>query len=119
MNVSFSSSIKKGTVEANGSTSAVDENTFKNSDLNAVVSVQVTNQTVTVNTGAAFQPITGISPGTARFNETYGDCYISGFIEGGEYTGIVSMKVLDQSQVSKKVDEYVKYMTIKSKFRVC
>lgn len=41
MNVSYSSSIKRGTIEISGNTSTVDETTFKASDLNAVVSVKV------------------------------------------------------------------------------
>jgi hypothetical protein len=41
MNISFGSSIKKGTVEISGNTSAVDENKFKQSNLNAVVTVKV------------------------------------------------------------------------------
>lgn len=41
MNVSYSSAIKKGTIEISGNTSTVDETTFKSSHLNAVVAVKV------------------------------------------------------------------------------
>lgn len=41
MNLSYSASIKKGTVEINGNTSTIDETSFKNSDINAVISVKV------------------------------------------------------------------------------
>jgi hypothetical protein len=41
MNLSYSSSIKKGTIEISGNTSTVDENTFKSSDVNIVVTVKV------------------------------------------------------------------------------
>jgi hypothetical protein len=142
MNISFGSSIKKGTVEISGNTSALDENKFKDSDLNAVVTVkvccpfpkspcllrlesQVVNQTTRLQEHSEFKVLddmTGVEIGTPRFNEVYGDCYISGmyagcsetqslalhgkeanicagFIEGGEFTGIVSMKVLDRDKV--------------------
>ena len=41
MNISYGSSIKKGTVEVSGNTSAIDEDKIKESDLNAVVTVRV------------------------------------------------------------------------------
>ncbi|KAJ9656097.1 hypothetical protein H2201_008648 [Coniosporium apollinis] len=74
MNISYGSSIKKGTVEISGNASSVDEDKIKASDLNAIM---------------------------FRFNEVYGDCYISGFIEGGDFTGIVSIRILDRSKVDK------------------
>lgn len=98
MNVSYSSSIKRGTIEISGNTSTVDETTFKASDLNAVVSVKVTNQTHSIEDGCEFQEIKGIVPGSAQFNQVYGDCYISGFVMGGDFTGIVSIRVLDRAK---------------------
>lgn len=41
MNVSYSSSIKKGTVEVAGSSNSINEDKIKESDVNAVVSVKV------------------------------------------------------------------------------
>ena len=96
MNISYSSSIKRGTVEASGNTETVDEDKFKSSDLNAIVSVKaskinrtdeikklirmrkVINQTTTIEDDATFQPMKGVVPGSPRFNEIYGDSYISG-----------------------------------------
>jgi len=49
MNISYSSSIKKGTVEISGNSSAVNEDKFKSSDLNAVVSVNVGNFQIKVD----------------------------------------------------------------------
>lgn len=95
--VSYASSVKKGTIEISGNTSTVDETTFKSSDLNAVVSVKVVNQTQTLEDGCKFNAMEGVPFGTDQFNQIYGDCFISGFIEGGEFTGIVSMKVIDQT----------------------
>jgi hypothetical protein len=41
MNISYGSSIKKGTIEISGNTSVIDEDKIKESDLNAVVTVRV------------------------------------------------------------------------------
>lgn len=43
------------------------------------------------------QPIDEIRVDNDKFFDIYGDCYISGFIEGGDLHGIVSIKVLDAS----------------------
>ncbi|KAK0710653.1 hypothetical protein B0H67DRAFT_610943 [Lasiosphaeris hirsuta] len=104
MNISYGSSIKKGTVEVSGSTSTVDEEKIKESDLNAVISVKVVNQTTIITENSKFQPIEGLAPGSTRMGEVYGDCYISGFIEGGDFTGIVSIRALDRSQAAKIAD---------------
>jgi hypothetical protein len=116
MNLSYCSSIKKGTVEVSGSTTTINENSFKSSDLNAVISVKVTNQTITSDSNAEFLPIEGINAGSATFNQTYGDSYISGFVNGGEFTGIVSIKVIDRSKVAKTVNE-IKSALAKAKQR--
>lgn len=82
----------------------MDETTFKASDLNAVVSVKVVNQTQTLEDGCEFQAMDGVPFGTDQFNQVYGDCYISGFIEGGEFTGIVSMRVVDKTNKQHTVN---------------
>ncbi|KAF2839890.1 hypothetical protein M501DRAFT_1003380 [Patellaria atrata CBS 101060] len=99
MNVSYSASIRRGTVEVSGNTNTIDETTFKGSDLNAVVSVKVVNETVSIPDGCKFLELKNVLPGSSKFNEIYGDCYISGYIEGGDFTSIVSVKVLDRSNV--------------------
>ncbi|RBQ80334.1 hypothetical protein FVER14953_20854 [Fusarium verticillioides] len=103
MNISYPHSIKKGSVTVSGSDTAIDEATFKSADLNIIVTVKVTNQTVLIRSNTSFVPMKGIDPGSQRFNEAYGDCYISGFIEGGEFTGIISIKVIDRSNVDLAV----------------
>ncbi|KAA8897744.1 hypothetical protein FN846DRAFT_992263 [Sphaerosporella brunnea] len=99
MNLSAGSSIKKGTIEVSGNSLGLDETKFASSDLNALVSVKVINQTTQLHDNAQFNPIDGIAVDSDEFHQIYGDCYISGFIEGGELHGVVSIKVLD---VSKK-----------------
>jgi hypothetical protein len=39
---------------------------------------QVVNQTLIAKEDAEFCPMYGVQPGTQRFNDTFGDCYISG-----------------------------------------
>ena len=103
MQVSHSASIKKGTVEIAGNGDTINEEKIKSSDVNAVISVKVVNQTVVGNDNAAFRPLPGIFPGTTQFNDRFGDCYISGFITGGEFNGIISMKVVDRSKTASVV----------------
>lgn len=57
------------------------------------------NQTTTVDETCEFQPLENVMPGTAAFNDAFGDCYISGFIQGGDFNGIISMRVVDRSKV--------------------
>lgn len=45
-----------------------------------------------------FNPMADLDP--AKFTEIYGDCFISGFVEGGEFTAIVSIKVGSKSKVA-------------------
>ncbi|KAF5662961.1 hypothetical protein FHETE_7706 [Fusarium heterosporum] len=105
MNVSFPHSIKKGSVTVSGSNTAIDEATFKSADINIIVTVKVTNQTTVIRNNARFVPMKGIDPGSQSFHDSYGDSYISGFIQGGEFTGIVSIKVLDRSNVDLTVSK--------------
>ena len=98
LNISAASSIKYGTIKGTGSTSYVNENKIVSSDINMIITVRVTNPTSTVPDEMTFQPIEGLDP--TRFTEVYGDCFISGFIEGGEFSAIISIKVNDKSKVS-------------------
>ena len=105
MSISAGSSIKTGSVEISGSALSVDEDKFASSDLNAVVSVKVINQTTKLQESAMFKPIHNVAFDNKTFFDAYGDCYISGFLEGGDLHGIVSIEVLDES--SKKEVEHV------------
>ncbi|CEL63331.1 hypothetical protein RSOLAG1IB_05375 [Rhizoctonia solani AG-1 IB] len=66
------------------------------SDLNVIISVKVVNQTTNSDTVKHFHTINGVTE--ENFHYVYGDSYISGFIDGGEFHGLVSIKVLDSSQ---------------------
>lgn len=109
LNVSATLAIKYGEISGGGSGSFVDVETFQNSDMNFIVSVKVINQTINIKDQLQFWPLTvdnspnASPPGTrnptaAEFTATYGDSFISGFQEGGQFFAIVSIKALDSNQ---------------------
>ncbi|KAL2052672.1 hypothetical protein ABVK25_006912 [Lepraria finkii] len=98
LNLSSSASIKYGTIKGSGSTSIVNENKVNQSDLNYVVTVKVTNETSPVADRMTFNPIPEME--NSKFTDVFGDCFISGFTEGGEFSAIISIKVSDKSKVS-------------------
>ncbi|MCJ1390224.1 hypothetical protein MMC18_003082 [Xylographa bjoerkii] len=103
MNISYSSAIKKGTIEVAGNGNSIDEDKIKASDINLVVSVQVINQTTILENSAEFQELANVQPDSQAFNEAFGDCYISGFIEGGDFSSIISMRCIDRTKTNSVV----------------
>ena len=99
MSVSGSLSIKAGKVGGSGKGSFVDSDKFKESDLNFYISVKVVNQTINFKDALVFNPLRSVDQN--NFREVYGDSFISGFMEGGEFNAIVSMKILNKA---KKTD---------------
>lgn len=99
MNVSAASSIKSGTIGISGNYLSVDEAKFADSDLNAVISVKVINRTTSTTKNPAFSELNRKMKMTNEtFFQTFGDCYISGFIEGGDLNGIISIKIPDATK---------------------
>jgi hypothetical protein len=103
MNISYSSSIQKGSVEVAGTGNFLDEDKIKESDTNAIVSVKVVNQTTIIDDTCTFNSIQGVNPGSTAFNDAFGDTYISGYIEGGDFLGIVSIKVVDRTKMEETI----------------
>jgi len=102
MSVSGSLSIKAGKVGGSGKGSFVDSDKFKESDLNFYISVKVVNQTINFKDALVFNPLRSVDMSdTNKFREVYGDSFVSGFVEGGEFNAIVSMKILNKA---KKTD---------------
>lgn len=99
LNISAATSIKYGTVHGNASAAFVNEGKVLESQLNYVVSVKVNNTGPTEPENMEFMPIEGLP--AERFTEVYGDCFISGFIEGGEFNAIISISVQDKSKLSR------------------
>ncbi|KAK2759483.1 hypothetical protein FQN54_002961 [Arachnomyces sp. PD_36] len=98
LNISSSATINYGTGTAMGNTAFVKENNIGDSDLNFIVSVKVTNESPAISCSMNFKPIQGLTPD--RFPSIYGDSFIAGFLEGGEFSAVVSIKVHDKSKIS-------------------
>lgn len=107
LGVSAAACVKAGTIPliGNGTTFSSDE-TSENT-ITMVVSVKVVNQiTKIAGSEGKFVPPKDAGMTTEHFIEVYGDCYISGFVEGGELHGLISVKVVDAAQ-RKEVEKYV------------
>lgn len=98
MNISGSLSIKYRAIGGSGKGSFVDSDKFKESDLNFFISVKVTNQSINIKDALVFQGLPSVTE--ANFRDVFGDCYISGFLEGGEFNAIVSMKVINKAKLT-------------------
>lgn len=124
MNISGLLSIKYGTIGGSGRGSFVDASQFQESehlctynetqhvrmltkfmslgDLNFYISVKVINQSINFADSLEFRPLkNNIDLEKNDFTKIFGDSFISGFLEGGEFNGLVSMKVLNDA---KKTD---------------
>ncbi|KAM0227454.1 hypothetical protein ACHAPO_011516 [Fusarium lateritium] len=97
MNTSGSLSIKYGSIGGKGKGSFVDSDKFKESDLNFFISVKVINQSINIKDALVFQGLPSVDQ--SNFRSVFGDCYIAGFLEGGEFNALVSMKVVNKAKV--------------------
>lgn len=62
--------------------------------------VKVVNQHLIPEDLSRFNSIANVSAtDRGRFTEIYGDSFISGFLEGGEFNALLSVKVADKSKV--------------------
>ncbi|KAJ5646745.1 hypothetical protein N7490_003117 [Penicillium lividum] len=96
MNISGSLSIKYGSIGGSGKGSFVDSDKFKESDLNFFISVKVVNQSINIKDALVFQGLPSVDD--TNFRSVFGDTFISGFMEGGEFNALVSMKVLNKEK---------------------
>lgn len=69
-----------------------------------MIQVKVINQVIYDNTLTKFNPIPELKG--QNFAEIYGDCFISGFQDGGEFTAVISLKAKDRTKASKIKAEY-------------
>lgn len=100
MCVSGSLSIKAAKFGGSGRGSFVDSDKFKQSDLNFYISVKVVNQTINFKDALTYNPLRSVGIDDKKFPEVYGDSFISGFLEGGEFNALVSMKVLNKAKMT-------------------
>ncbi|KAG9960506.1 hypothetical protein KCU61_g6435, partial [Aureobasidium melanogenum] len=98
MCVSGSLSIKAAKIGGSGRGSFIDSDKFKESDLNFYISVKVINQTLNFKDALVFNPLRSVS--SENFQQVYGDSFISGFLEGGEFNALVSMKILNKAKMT-------------------
>lgn len=76
----------------------MNESKIKNADLTFMVSCKVVNQIKMDQSLTKFTPVPGLAP--ADFTRVYGDSFISGFQEGGEFTAIISIRAKDRTQAN-------------------
>jgi hypothetical protein len=69
---------------------------LKDADATYDITVKVTNQRLVAPNVTEFHPIPNIEE--SRFNEIYGDCFISGFLEGGVFHATVACKNIVDSK---------------------
>jgi len=98
MCVSGSLSIKAAKIGGSGRGSFIDSDKFKESDLNFYISVKVINQTLNFKDALVFNPLRSVD--SNNFQQVYGDSFISGFLEGGEFNALVSMKILNKAKMT-------------------
>ncbi|GMG09627.1 unnamed protein product [Aspergillus oryzae] len=80
----------------------LDSSKVKESDINYFVQVKVVNQQLIADDATKFNVIPNI-PVTddKRFTEVYGDSYISGFLKGGEFNALLSIKLNNKENATK------------------
>lgn len=71
----------------------VDDKALKESDATYDITVNVTNQRLEAPRITQFTPIANVD--SSRFQEVYGDSFISGFLEGGLFHAVVACKRVD------------------------
>ncbi|KAL9938484.1 hypothetical protein V8E36_003107 [Tilletia maclaganii] len=98
MGISAGLSIKKGTIGGGGRGSFLSSERFKDSDLNYFISVKVINQSINFKDALKFNNLENVAP--EDFRSVFGDCFISGFLEGGELNAMISMKILNKVKSS-------------------
>ena len=84
---------------ATANSAMIHESAIHDAQLNYMVSVKVTNESRPEQEEMEFQPVEGIPPD--RFTHVYGDCFISDFLEGGDFQAVISIKVNDKSKLKE------------------
>lgn len=78
----------------------VDSSKVKDSDINFFVQVKVVNQQLIADDVTKFNSIANVpAKDQKRFTDIYGDSFISGFLEGGEFNALLSIKVSNKEKV--------------------
>ncbi|KAG4289978.1 hypothetical protein FPRO06_04800 [Fusarium proliferatum] len=106
LEISSYSSIQKGLLLLEDSVCIIDETIFKSADTNILMAVRVVSRERRMpHDGLKMNMEGGVQPGTYVFNEIYGDSYYSKLVDGGIAVAILSITVLDKSNVKGTVDK--------------
>ncbi|KAK7585653.1 hypothetical protein V3481_011939 [Fusarium oxysporum f. sp. vasinfectum] len=78
MDISSAATIKTSSMEVHGHINVLNDAKINDAHISLMVSVRVLSRITNLKGSAKFLPIDGIEAGSPRFNETFGDSYISG-----------------------------------------
>lgn len=81
---------------AGGGGNYLSSTALSKSDATYKVTVKVTNQKLIADDMTEFSPIPNVP--ASMFNEVYGDTFISGFIQGGVFNGLVMKELADTTK---------------------
>ncbi|KAL9933586.1 hypothetical protein V8E36_007762 [Tilletia maclaganii] len=102
MSGSAALAITGSSFSGSGNAAFVDTEKFFASDIRFLLSVKVVNQSINFKDALEYNPIRSVSEkNKEEFTKVFGDSYISGFLEGGELTAVVMIKILNDA---KKTD---------------
>ncbi|KAF2421478.1 hypothetical protein EJ08DRAFT_641341 [Tothia fuscella] len=99
LNISGALKIQIAAIGGGGSASAhyIDTTKFIKADVKYSINVDVMNQRLVAEDVTEFTPIPNVP--ASKFQEVYGNCYISGFIEGGVLSALITKTQLDDSKL--------------------
>lgn len=78
MDISRAATMTTGIMDVHGHMNVLNDTKIDDADINLMVSVRVMSKITSLKGSARFLPIDGMEAGSPRFNETFGDAYISG-----------------------------------------
>ncbi|KAK0556571.1 hypothetical protein OC844_005813 [Tilletia horrida] len=94
LHASAALTIQKGKLGGSGSGTWIDTNKFYKSDIRFYISVKVINQSINYKDALEYNPIRSVDETNKEaFTECFGDSFISGFLEGGEFNAVICMSV--------------------------
>ncbi|KAF5674113.1 hypothetical protein FCIRC_7882 [Fusarium circinatum] len=111
MDISRAATITTGRMEVHGHMNAFNSAEIDDADISLMASVRVMSEITSLKGSARFLPIDGMEAGSLRFNETFGDSYISGFITGGLFISIISFIASDPDRKDKLIEAVKKGLT--------
>ncbi|KAI1027728.1 hypothetical protein LB504_011738, partial [Fusarium proliferatum] len=104
MDISPAATMTTGRMEVHGHMNVLNDTKIDDADISLMVSVRVMSEITSLKGSARFLPIDGIEAGSPRFNETFGDSYISGFITGGLFMNIISFVASDLEHKNEMIE---------------